>query len=175
MLHSLVPQRSLKMEYLLLILLVVVGLGAYAISAFFSGWRDLQRFYPDRESVDDQRVPWYSVNLGRSAYYSGVIHLDMSQRGLRLSITPLLRLYHPPIFIPGSEVTECALAPFPLFGPVRFYCGRAGSLTEKRADANVVKLRVSQWPLPIHLYSFFGKHKHVSMLIVRYWKEASGT
>ena len=110
----------------------------------FQRWRDLQRFYPDRESVDDQRVPWYSVNLGRSAYYSGVIHLDMSQRGLRLSITPLLRLYHPPIFIPWSEVTEWALAPFPLFGPIRFYCGRAGSLTEKRADANVVKLRVSQ-------------------------------
>ena len=162
------------MEYFLIIPLVIVALGLYSISAFVSGWRELQRLYPDQESVNSQRVPWYSVNLGRSAYYSGVLHLDLSHRGFRLSITSLLRHYHPPIFIPWNEVTECALAPFPLFGPVSFYCGRATRHTEKRANADVVKLRVLKWPLPIHFYSFFGMHRHVPLLIVRYWEKASG-
>lgn len=163
------------MEFLLVIPLVAIGIVGYSISAFFSGWLELQRAYPDREMVDGQRVSSCSVTLGGSAYYSGVINLNLSQRGLRLSITPLLRLYHPPIFIPWSEVTECALASFPLSMPLSFYCGRTVSRTRKGADSDVVKLRVSRWPEPIHFYSFFWKQKGIAMLIVRYQREASET
>ena len=50
------------------------------------------------------------MSLGSGLYpagYGGVVFVRLSQQGIGLSVIFLLRFYHPPIFIPWSEVARC--------------------------------------------------------------------
>ena len=49
------------------------------------------------------------------AGYGGAVFIRVSPLGLGLSVFFLLRFYHPPIFLPWSDVTRCVR------GQVRFY------------------------------------------------------
>ncbi|MGA6992973.1 MAG: hypothetical protein WBX50_03655 [Candidatus Deferrimicrobiaceae bacterium] len=51
------------------------------------------------------------MSLGSGVYpagYGGVVFVRLSQHGIGLSVIFLLRFFHPPIFIPWSEVARCA-------------------------------------------------------------------
>ncbi|HBX43163.1 MAG TPA: hypothetical protein DEH27_04950 [Deltaproteobacteria bacterium] len=47
--------------------------------------------------------------------YGGAVFVRVSPHGLGLSVFFLLRFYHPPMFIPWSDITRCVR------GQVRFY------------------------------------------------------
>lgn len=82
-----------------------------AILSLWSGWRRIARKFPHREIPDSRRYTFVRMSLGSGLYpagYGGVVFVRLSPHGIGLSVIFLLRFYHPPIFIPWSEVARCA-------------------------------------------------------------------
>jgi hypothetical protein len=101
------PQPHLDVRWVLLIL----GGAWVAMSFLFAGagWSALAAEYrstaprlgkPLRCSMVMGRWPW-------SVFYRGMVHVRLDATGLTLSVFPLFRLFHPPLFIPWSDVSEC--------------------------------------------------------------------
>ncbi len=77
-------------------------LASYSI-AWESGWRRLAKFYKASQAFDGL------VFMSAYGYLGGVPHrkvlfLGPTPQGLHLSMFPLLRLAHPPLFIAWSDV-----------------------------------------------------------------------
>ena len=89
---------------------LVLLLWISGILSLWSGWRRIARKFPRREVPDSRRYNFVRMSLGSGLYpagYGGVVFVRLSQQGIGLSVIFLLRFYHPPIFIPWSEVARC--------------------------------------------------------------------
>jgi hypothetical protein len=101
-----VPQSELDFRWVLVILV-----GAWVAISFFlagGGWSALAAEYrsdaprlgkPLRCSMVMGQWPW-------SAYYRGIVHVRLGSNGMTLSVSPFLRLFHPPLFIPWNDISE---------------------------------------------------------------------
>ncbi|RYD79917.1 MAG: hypothetical protein EOP84_12490 [Verrucomicrobiaceae bacterium] len=136
----------------LVLLLLALGQAIYVVSAFLGGWHQLQKLYPDQPASPEVNVSGLSLCFGRSAVYGQVIRVELGQLGIRISISPFLRLYHPPIFVPWKDVAGCELTHFRIF-------------------KNAVRLEIAQWPHPIHIYSLLWKHEKFPALLLRRWEQ----
>ena len=90
---------------------LVILLWISAILSLWSGWRRIARKYPYREVAGSRRYTFVRMSLGSGLYpagYGGVVFVRLSPHGIGLSVLFLLRFYHPPIFIPWTEVARCA-------------------------------------------------------------------
>ena len=83
---------------------------ASAMLSIRSGWRKIAKRFPYKRSTDDRKFSFVRMTLGKGlnpAGYGGAVFVRVSPQGLGLSVFFLLRFYHPPMFIPWSEVTRC--------------------------------------------------------------------
>ncbi|MDH3383563.1 MAG: hypothetical protein OEM42_05830 [Deltaproteobacteria bacterium] len=81
------------------------------VLSLWSGWQRIARKFPYREIPDSRRYAFVRMSLGSGLYpvgYGGVVFVRLSPHGIGLSVIFLIRFFHPPIFIPWSEVARCA-------------------------------------------------------------------
>ena len=91
---------------------------ASAMLSIRSGWRNIAKRFPHKKITDGRKFHFVRMTLGRGAHpagYGGAVFVRVSPQGLVLSVFFLLRFFHPPMFIPWSEVNRCVR------GQVRFY------------------------------------------------------
>ena len=98
---------SLILWFLPLYFVVVWALICYAIS-FVSGWHTLARaFRTDSPPSDKLRTAgpfFYTVYMMRWSRYTGVIRITATADGIYLSAALLLRIGHPPLFVPWEQI-----------------------------------------------------------------------
>jgi hypothetical protein len=100
----------------------------------------LARMFPDKAFAPSRVFSSTSGYFGRGiGGYRNCISLAIGLSGLRLSIFPLFRAFHPPMVIPWQQVAGCTRT--------RFLGLREG-----------VRLDIVGWPRPVYLYSFLGKY-----------------
>lgn len=89
-------------------LLVLLFLSA--MLSMRSGWRRIAKKFPYREVTEHQKYRFVRMLLGSGQFpvaYGGAVRVRLSPHGLGLSVIFLLRFFHPPMFIPWSEVSRC--------------------------------------------------------------------
>jgi|SRR5690349_10184328 len=96
----------LPLMFLALFPLLFVGIwsGVVLLLSWIGGWRALAGSYrADQPFTGEQfraRVGWM-----RGSRYRGVLTLGADSMGLSLSVFPLFRMGHPPLFIPWSDIS----------------------------------------------------------------------
>ncbi len=94
-------------------LVLAVGVGVFAamwiaialLLSTLGGWRALAEHY--RSSMPFSGHTWHfrSATMNGMAQYRNALTIGVNPAGLYLSILPLFRAGHPPLFIPWSDVT----------------------------------------------------------------------
>jgi hypothetical protein len=140
------PPGLQPLPFLLLFLLGWCGI-TVSIS-LVGGWHALAKKYRlektsfhIEENTGEKRFRCASMAIGPAyfpTHYGNCLTIGVSSRGILLRAWPLLRLMHPPLMIPWSDVEKCEMASEYLIfkrtsiyvcgttAPLRFY-GRAGT------------------------------------------------
>ena len=88
-------------------------LGWCAVCAFLSlkgGWHTLSQLYSARNRLPSEIFRFASMGLGLGYFpvgYGSCLTIQVGTEGIGLSILPLFRILHPPLFIPWSAVSDC--------------------------------------------------------------------
>ncbi len=107
-----------------------VGVWCFAMwtTAVFSGWRTLQKLYPDRLDQSLDRLRFRSGNMGRflgtGVNFGNCLTFDVCRSGLRVSVLFILALFQKPFFVPWSDITASERRRF-LFRGVELRFGAA--------------------------------------------------
>lgn len=72
--------------------------------ASIGGWRVLARHYPTGSGFHGRSFTFRSAQVG-SVSYGACLTLGVNAEGLRMSILPMFRVAHPPLFVPWGDVT----------------------------------------------------------------------
>jgi hypothetical protein len=82
-------------------IMIVTSYGTAALS----GWRALARAYPSEGPLVNARV-WRGVSVGmrNATRYNRGVNIAANHQGIELRVFFLLRLGHPPLFIPWSDI-----------------------------------------------------------------------
>lgn len=102
----------------LIIIHVLLFVGVMVLAQYWSGWGTLSEVYTSaRDFRPMQRWTFISARMGtrpgdtllgvEKPLFSlrNCLNIAMSEAGLRLSVFPLFRLFHPPLFIPWNHVS----------------------------------------------------------------------
>ena len=86
------------------------GLAARGLTARRSGWRRLSRRYPAGRPSAGLRFARATVRVNGTWYRD---HLDVcvNGAGIRLSVPPAFRPFHPPVFVPWDDVAPAHATP----------------------------------------------------------------
>ena len=103
------------------IAILFIGMWIIVISfaaSFLSGWRDLARVYRASQPFSGERFHFQSCGMRWLTHYSGCITAGANPYGLYLSMFLPMRVGHPALFIPWTEISARTLG-LGLFGRVR--------------------------------------------------------
>lgn len=101
-----------------LVLVLALWCAICFVSSALGGWRSLARHYRQLRPFGGKRWHFSSGSMGLASY-SFFLTVGASQEGLFLAVPFPLRIGHPPLFIPWSEV-EIEPHRFLFFAMVRF-------------------------------------------------------
>jgi hypothetical protein len=89
--------------------LFIGGWCAFEVSfSIISGWYALSQRYRSTHTVEGRLFPFASMKLGPRFFpVSYPLFVRLGLAGISLSIFPLFRICHPPLFIPWSAVSDC--------------------------------------------------------------------
>lgn len=89
--------------YILFFILIWVGV-CKVISAA-GGWKILSRDYRANSAFDGKKMWLKSVGLRRWTNYNNCITVGADKYGLSLSVFPIFRVGHPPLFFPWADIS----------------------------------------------------------------------
>jgi hypothetical protein len=89
--------------YILFFILIWVGV-CQLISAV-GGWKILSRSYRANSAFDGKKMWLKSVGLRRWTNYNNCITVGADKYGLYLSVFPIFRIGHPPLFFPWTDIS----------------------------------------------------------------------
>lgn len=69
------------------------------------GWSRLAKKYPSHSQASGKRFSMTSASVG-GANYNNCLTIHTNETGVYLSVWPIFRLAHPPLFIPWSEINH---------------------------------------------------------------------
>jgi hypothetical protein len=87
----------------------LVWCAVLAISSWASGWRRLARVFGNPSLVVGAPAPFLSARIGH-VEYSGILNAGAGDFGLALVPVRMFRPFHPPLFIPWTEMETEPLA-----------------------------------------------------------------
>ena len=130
------PPQPFPAEHPLLFLAIfaVVMIATSYGTAAITGWSTLARVYPSEGGLLGARV-WHgqSARMRYRTRYNRGVNIAANHHGIELSVFFLIRLGHPPLFIPWSDIhTEPAKGW--IFDYVRFSFRRASPWIMLRRD-----------------------------------------
>ena len=103
------PDSDPRMTLNAVRLLVAVGFIAIVWAlAYLGGWHRLARQYKARSAFVGRRLRFQSLQLRGWCGYNGCVRAGADPFHLSLALWPILRLGHPPLLIPWSDVSARA-------------------------------------------------------------------
>lgn len=87
------------------VLFVVAWCGICLALAHFGGWSALSRWYAQVSGFGGRRFHFRSARFGGWVGYNGALTIGADPVGMHLSVWPIFRVGHAPLFIPWSDVT----------------------------------------------------------------------
>lgn len=115
--------------------------------AALGGWKALAAAYPPTEEPPGERFAWRSMRIGW-VNYNNCVNLVAGRFGLHFSMVFLLRLGHPPFYVPWSEITVTCQKGW-IFEYIQFYARKAPGVRLRllRGQAEQI-LRAAGQPVP---------------------------
>jgi hypothetical protein len=95
------------------------------VVSWWSGWAVLTRHFRSRSKFNGARWHWQSGQMRWLCGYSRCLTVGANSEGLYLATLPFFPFFHPPLFIPWTEVSFVRKDLLFLAG-VRFELGREG-------------------------------------------------
>ncbi|HET6841282.1 MAG TPA: hypothetical protein VFK06_06295 [Candidatus Angelobacter sp.] len=120
--------------------------------AWQGGWRLLARRFRTQRSFPTQKWRMQSAEMRFLANYNNCLTIGANAAGLYLAPMFLFRLWHPPLFIPWSEITF-ERKQFLFFRSVEFRLGMAEKIRFKVSGRLGAKLEAAagpNWPTPYY-------------------------
>jgi len=92
-----------------ILLFIILWICVCKLISATGGWRILARDYRANSLFDGQKLWLKSATMRRWTNYNNCVNIGANNYGLYLSVLPLFRVGHPPLFIPWADIsTEAA-------------------------------------------------------------------
>ena len=92
-----------------IIFFIILWIGVCNLIAAASGWRVLAGHYPAISAFDGRKLWFKSAGMRSWMNYSNCITIGANKYGLYLSVLPLFRVGHPPLFFPWTDISTEAV------------------------------------------------------------------
>jgi hypothetical protein len=115
----------------------------------FDGWKTLSQDYQTNSAFDGQKLWFRSVGMRRGTNYSSCITLGVNKYGLYISILPIFRVGHPPLFIPWTDISTEEANRHLLPDVVKFYFAKQSEvpvILSKKLAAKIIRMRQDSQP-----------------------------
>lgn len=100
--------------YIAVIILSMLML--YSTISLITGWHGLAKKFPLKEEETGEELSEYKKNdmkIGAFGRYKSAVTVTIYEHGVKLVPMPLLRLFHPPVFIKWKEMHRVQLSEHP--------------------------------------------------------------
>ena len=84
---------------------VFIWMGVCKLISAVAGWKILSRDYRANSAFDGQKMWLKSIGMRRWTNYNNCIAVGANKLGRYLSVFPLFRVGHPPLFFPWSDIS----------------------------------------------------------------------
>lgn len=125
-------------------LLVAIFAGVWLLVALIlsriGGWSTLAEAYRSEQPFLGSMYKFQSAQFRSIANYNGCLNLGANAEGLYMVPMALFRMFHPPLFIPWSEVTAKRVKMWRFFNFVELRFQRAPSIPVRIQSALADKL-----------------------------------
>jgi hypothetical protein len=104
------PQSDLDLRLFFPMLFIGGWLAICCLLSLIGGWHALARKYRSTTRSSGELFGFASLGLGRGfgpVSYRSCLFVQFDAAGIRLSIFPLFRFFHPRMCIPWSAVSDC--------------------------------------------------------------------
>jgi hypothetical protein len=85
-------------------------LGIFLLASRLTGWRALAEHYPLSSPFTGKPHRFQTAWMRWSSHYGNALTAGANAQGLYLSVLFLLRIGHPPLFIPWSDITSTEIS-----------------------------------------------------------------
>jgi hypothetical protein len=86
-------------------LFIIIWVGVCMLISAAGGWKILSRDYRVSSAFDGKKMWLKSVGMRRWSNYNNCITVGANKYGLYLSVFPMFRVGHPPLFFPWSDIS----------------------------------------------------------------------
>jgi hypothetical protein len=73
------------------------------VISFIGGWRELGKYYRSTNPVEGKKWTWQSGSFRYSTSYNHCLNIAANEEGIRIAVSFMFRIGHPPLFIPWAE------------------------------------------------------------------------
>ncbi|MDQ3821175.1 MAG: hypothetical protein M3362_26325 [Acidobacteriota bacterium] len=87
------------------LIFLIAWLGSSWLIGNISGWRSLATIYPLVKSFPKKKWSSQSAQMHWFGFYNNCLNFGVDTEGVYISIWPLFRVGHPPLFIPWSDIS----------------------------------------------------------------------
>ena len=99
---------SMSITYLFPLMFAALWTGISVLVSRIGGWHVLALRYRTSQPFTGQRFWMKSAGMRWGASYRSCVNLAATQEGMFLSVFPMFRIGHSPLFIPWSEISWAA-------------------------------------------------------------------
>lgn len=92
-----------------ILIFIVLWMGFCKPISVFGGWQALSRDYRANSPFDGRKLWLKSVGMRRWINYNNCIILGVNKFGLYIAVLPILRIGHPPLLIPWTDISTEAV------------------------------------------------------------------
>lgn len=141
-------QQTLILRYFPLYFLALWAFISYLVS-WVGGWHLLaQRFRADSE-FDGTLIRWSYATMRWGVHYNGALKIGANAEGLYIASIFLLRMGHPPLYIPWTEVGVEQSPWWAMYLSVTLILGKEQQIPFRISRSTARKLRIASataWP-----------------------------
>jgi hypothetical protein len=112
--------------------------------SIFGGWKTLSQDYQANSAFDGQKLWLKSATMRRWTNYNNCVNIGANKYGLYLSVLPIFRIGHPPLFIPWTDISTEAANRRLLPDVVKFYFAKQPEvpvILSKKLAAKIIRMR----------------------------------
>ncbi len=88
-----------------LLFFIIIWVGVCKVISAVGGWKILSQDYRANSAFDGQKMWLKSVGMRRWTNYNNCVTVGANKYGLYLSVFPIFRVGHPPLFFPWTDIS----------------------------------------------------------------------
>jgi len=132
-----------------IVFFLILWIGVCKLISATGGWRILARDYRANSLFDGKKLWLKSVGMRSWTNYSNCITVGANKYGLYLSVLPIFRIGHPPLFFPWTDISTEAVTRRLLPDSVKFNFSKQPDIPiilSKSLAARIFKMREESQP-----------------------------